>query len=80
MCYWFYTLFVLVDLPVNSRTYLIVYDCVFLFVETTSCIRGIYTFLLKKRSELEGVNPKSEVLSFIDIILVIAGTYFHQDY
>ena len=47
-----------------------------LFVEIASDIRGIYTLLLKKRREWRG---DSEVLAYMDLLLVITGSYFHQN-
>ena len=47
-----------------------------LFLEIASDIRGIYTLFLKKRREWQG---DAEVLAYMDLLLVITGSYFHQN-
>ena len=47
-----------------------------LFVEIASDIRGVYTLFLKKRREWQG---DAEVLAYMDLLLVITGSYFHQN-
>ena len=70
--YWFYALLTLVDTPLNARNW----ECLGWHIEIESDIRGLYKYILAKRKEWTGsVN----VLSYMDILLVITGTYFHQN-